>query len=567
MLLELSIRQFAIIDDIRISFQDGLTILSGETGAGKSIIINAVNLLLGSRASEKMIRTGAESAEVEALFRVEAESPVAQTMQTQGISYSDGLLIRRVVSRNNRHRVYINDRLSTMHLLKTIVQHMASISGQHAHQGLLKEEQQLMILDQSGGLVPLRKKVYASYHQLVPLIQQYHRLSAMQAKQQDHMELLHFQRQEIQTAGVSTGEDAGLEQEIARLKNAEQLYETVHGSIDDLYDASGAVVERILRVGKQLEHVSRIDSELTASSQTLSESAYRIEDVVADLRNYLGKVQMDEQRLEMAEERLDLLNKLKRKYGGSLEAVLEREADIRQELSRVEHISEEIAEIHQSLLKLQKKTAALSEQLSKKRHGAAAILAKTVEAELATLKMNQTRFQVSFEAVVSNMEPDPFLCLNDKIMTETGFESIRFLIAPNVGETLKPMADIASGGELSRIVLALKAILAKTDAVETVIFDEVDAGIGGTVAEVVGKKLAQLSRFHQVICITHLPQIARFGHHQMRITKEIIDDRTETSIHPLTHEERIQEIARMLAGENVTQKTLAHASEMMTTAT
>jgi len=567
MLLELSIRQFAIIDDIRISFQDGLTILSGETGAGKSIIINAVNLLLGSRASEKMIRTGAESAEVEALFRVEAESPVAQTMQTQGISYSDGLLIRRVVSRSNRHRVYINDRLSTMQMLKTIVQHMASISGQHAHQGLLKEEQQLMILDQSGGLVPLRKKVYASYHQLVPLIQQYHKLFAMQTKQQDHMELLHFQRQEIQTAGVSMGEDADLEQEIARLKNAEQLYETVHGSIDDLYDASGAVVERIFAVGKQLEHVSRIDSELTASSQTLSESAYRIEDVVADLRSYLGKVQMDEQRLEMAEERLDLLNKLKRKYGGSLEAVLEREADIRQELSRVEHISEEIAETHQSLLKLQKKTAALSEQLSKKRHGAAGRLAKAVEAELATLKMNQTRFQVSFEAVVSNMEPDPFLCLHDKIMTETGFESIRFLIAPNVGETLKPMADIASGGELSRIVLALKAILAKTDAVETVIFDEVDAGIGGTVAEVVGKKLAQLSRFHQVICITHLPQIARFGHHQMRITKEIIDDRTETSIHPLTHEERIQEIARMLAGENVTQKTLAHASEMMTTAT
>jgi DNA repair protein RecN (Recombination protein N) len=315
MLQELSIRQFAIIDDIRVVFEDGLTVLSGETGAGKSIIINAVNLLLGSRASEKMIRTGAETAEVEALFRVEPDSPVAQSMETHGLSVADGLLIRRVVSRSDRHRVYINGRLSTMQILKTLTRHMASISGQHAHQGLLKEDQQLLILDQIGGLLPLRKEVHEAFHSLLPSIRQYHKLIKSKGQQQERMELLRFQQQEIRAARIVVGEDAELEQEIARLKNAEALLEVIHGSIDVLYSASGAVVERIMEVGKRLAHASRIDTALEPSSEALSESAYKIEDVVASLRTYMGNIQVDPGRLEAAEERMDLLVRLKRKYG------------------------------------------------------------------------------------------------------------------------------------------------------------------------------------------------------------------------------------------------------------
>ncbi len=563
MLQELSIRQFAIIDDIRINFEDGLTIMSGETGAGKSIIINAVNLLLGSRASEKMIRTGAESAEIEALFQVQANSPVAQTMQDHGFVSTEDLLIRRIISRNSRHRVYINGRLSTMQVLKSIVQHMASISGQHAHQGLLNEDQQLLILDQSSGMMPLRAKVYQSYHQLKELIKQYHQLQSRQGRQQEHMELLRFQLREIQTAHIVENEDVELEQEIIRLKNAEQLYATVHASIGELYNESGAVVERILEVGKKLDDVSRIDAALSTSSRTLSENAIRIEDVVSDLRAYLDKIQMDDQRLDVAEERVYLLNTLKRKYGGSLTSVLEKEAAIEREISQDKHLNQDIADTYNSLVALQQKAITLSDKLSQKRQKAAEKLAREVESELATLRMKQTRFKVSLLALVNDSESESFLHNGNKVLSETGQESVQFLIAPNVGEELKPMAEIASGGELSRIVLALKAILAQTDAVETIIFDEVDAGIGGTVAEVVGKKLAQLSGHHQVICITHLPQIARFGDHQMKITKEINNNRTETVIHPLNSDERIQEIARMLAGENVTKKTLAHAAEMM----
>ena len=567
MLQELSIRQFAIIDDIRIVFEDGLTILSGETGAGKSIIINAVNLLLGSRASEKMIRTGAETAEIEALFRVETDSPVARSMETYGFSVSEGLLIRRIISRNDRHRVYINDRLSTMQVLKTLTQHIASISGQHAHQGLLREDQQLLILDQIGGLSPLRKKVQEAYNRLLSSIQSYRQLIQLKDRQQDQLELLRFQHQEIQAARISIGEDVELEQEIARLKNAEVLLEVIHSSIDSLYSASGAVVERIMEVGKRLAQASRIDAALEPPSDALSESAYKIEDVVASLRTQMEGIQVDEGRLEAAEARIDFLIKLKRKYGKTLQDVVEKKSVIEQSLTQVENLSGKISESHKALVDLQTQMGALCEALSEKRQAAARHLSRVAEMELATLKMNQTRFQVSLIPVVSNSAPDSFLLLGDRLMTEAGFETARFLIAPNIGEELKPMSEITSGGELSRIVLALKAILAQTDAVETIIFDEVDAGIGGTVAEMVGNKLATLSRFHQVICITHLPQIARFGDHQFKIAKQIMNQRTATTIHKLTHEDRVNEIARMMAGENVTAKTLAHAFEMMTSTT
>ena len=419
MLQELSIRQFAIIDDIRIFFDGGLTILSGETGAGKSIIINAVNLLLGSRASEKMIRTGADSAEVEALFQVDPESPVARSMETHGFSVSEGLLIRRIISRSDRHRVYINDRLSTMQVLKMLTQHMASISGQHAHQGLLDEDQQLLILDQIGGLLSLRREVQSAFQKLLPLIKEFHRLNDMKSRQQDQIELLHFQRQEIQAARIMPGEDADLGQEIARLKNAEVLYDVVHGSIDTLYGASGAVVERIMEVRKQLQQTARIDETLAQPAEALSENAFRIEDVVATLRDYLGRIQMDEGRLEAAEERMDVLIKLKRKYGKTLQDVMDKATTLEKELEQVENLSGKIAEIRKALNDLQDQTSALCGRLSSKRQAAAQHMARAVEAELATLKMNQTRFEVSLLPVAAGMQPDSFLMAGDRLMTET----------------------------------------------------------------------------------------------------------------------------------------------------
>ena len=504
MLKELSIRNFAIIDDLTISFSDGFTVLSGETGAGKSIVLNAVNLLLGSRASTTIIRTGAETAELEALFLILPESGVAQLMVKQGFDPGDGLLIRRIISRSDSNRVYINDRLATMQLLNTITDNLASISGQHAHQGLLKEEQQLLILDQFGGLIPLRTQVSDCYHEMLPLIDKLKELYRLNDRQTEHAELLEFQKKEIEDATLIRGEDLELEQERQRLKNSELLYQTVYDSIQELYSAQGSITERLAEVKKNLDRLSQIDTALSRKAEDLSQSAYQIEDLTDGLRNYLKTIQMDERRLETVEERLDTLQKLKRKYGGSLDAVISRYESLCQELAAVDNISEKIGATATKLDKLHNHLAVLSSQLSEKRTAAAAELCQKVMAELDSLQMSQTRFDVSLQKMPADEITSPHLKFNGNILNAVGLDRVTFLIAPNIGETLKPLASIASGGELSRVVLALKAILAETDSVETLIFDEVDAGIGGSVAEMVGQKLSELSRHHQIICITHL---------------------------------------------------------------
>jgi DNA repair protein RecN (Recombination protein N) len=563
MLQELSIKNFAIIDDLRIRFSDGLIVLSGETGSGKSIIINAVNLLLGSRASAQLIRTGAEQAELEALFQVAPNSRAARRMQQQDFDPAEGLLIRRIISRNDRHRVYINGRISTMQVLKEMTQNLASISGQHAHQGLLREDRQLLIIDQFGELLPIRRRVKAYHQQIAPLVIELESLMTLKNKQSDHMDLLQFQQKEILAAGITPGEDAKLEQEAQMLKHAETLYECVHNSLETLYDAPGAVVEKLMEVSKDISRIVSIDATLKDQATALNDAAFALEALVDDLRSYSEHIQMDEKRLETVEARLDALNKLKRKHGGSLDAVLARGEAIQTELQTVENLSDQIAGVEKALSELQEKASNACEELSAKRHTAAEQLCKKAEKELASLKMETTTFSVMFDSVAADRQANPYLVWQNRLMTESGMDRAAFMIAPNVGEALKPMADIASGGELSRIVLALKVILAGTESVETIVFDEVDAGIGGEVAAVVGKKLNQLSKTHQVICITHLPQIAKFARHHFRIDKKIRAGRTTATIEQLDSESRIQEIARMLGGEKITAKTLAHAKELV----
>ncbi|CAB1062604.1 DNA repair protein RecN [Olavius sp. associated proteobacterium Delta 1] len=563
MLKELSIRNFAIIDDLQIGFSDGLTILSGETGAGKSIILNAVNLLLGSRASADLVRTGAKAAELEALFDISPNSSVARIMSDLGYDSREGLLIRRIIARSDSNRVYVNGRLATIQILNSITENLASISGQHAHQGLLKEDEHLLILDQFGGLMSQRQNVYDQYHQLLPLIDELEKLKSIRDRQAEHLELLQFQKKEISDAGIIPGEDTVLEQERLRLKNAEILYQTVHGSIEELYGAPGSVIERLLEVKKNLERAGQIDSQLNAGAGSLEESTYHIEDLIEELRSYLRLIQIDEQRLEDVEERLDQLNKLKRKFGGSLEAVQLQLESIEQELLNVENIGEKINDVKNLIAGLRDRCNDLALKLSRNRKKAAGVLSKKIIDGLSSLKMVQTIFKVDLNAIFWNQKIDRYLKIDDHALTETGIDRVSFMIAPNLGEDLKPLASIASGGELSRIILALKAILAETDSVETVIFDEVDAGIGGGTAAVVGRKLAELAKHHQVICITHLPQIAKFGEHHFSISKHVIDGRTQTAIQPLSEDGRHKEIARMLGGEDITSTTLEHARELL----
>ena len=563
MLRELSIRNFAIIDDLQITFSEGLAILSGETGAGKSIIINAVNLLFGSRATAKLIRTGYETAELEALFQIKKQSPIAKIMEGNGYNPEEGLLIRRIISRKNRHRIYINGRLTTIGILNLITENLASISGQHAHQGLLKEEQQLAIIDQFGGLTAARENVSGCFHEIVPLIRQLNDLKHKRDRQSEHIQLLEFQQKEIRQASVTLGEDTTLEQERARLKNSEALFQAVQGGIEMLYDSQGAVIDGLLTVKKDLDEASTLDPLLAPKAERIAEAAFHLEDVADELRSYLKNIQMDESRLDTVEERLDTLVKLKRKYGGSLEAVIFRMESIGHELSEMENLSENIVATENKLFELHGKLTQLTHKLSKDRKKTAKTLAQKVEKELTSLKMPHTKFKISFRTIPADEDGDPYLTIKEQTVFETGIDQVTFLIAPNVGEPLKPLSSIVSGGELSRVVLALKAILAETEAVETIVFDEVDAGIGGSVAEVVGKKLSSLARHHQIICITHLPQIAKFGNHHFRISKRVSDGRTSTTIKRLSETERVKEIARMLGGEKITRATLNHAHEML----
>ena len=563
MLKELSIRNFAIIDDLQISFPAGFTILSGETGAGKSIILNGVNLLLGSRASNDLIRTGADAAELEALFDIGPQSSVALIMAEHGYNAEEGLLIRRIISSLEGNRVYINGRLATIQVLNAVTESLASISGQHAHQGLLKEDQHLLILDQFGRLMALREKVLNLYQEIVPLTKRLDELIQMQSRQTEKTELLEFQKNEITLADLVLNEDSELEEERLRLKNAEVLYETAHTSLDTLYSAPGSIFENLVQVRKDLDKAARIDPQLKIKSESIAEAVFQIEDGVEGLRAYLNTVQHDEKRLEEIEERLHTLNKLKRKYGGSLDAVGQTLDTIIAELAGIENLAEKITSVEKRLYDLQAALAKHAMQLSKKRKQTANDLAKKVIGELETLKMANTEFKVSLRGDAADDDTNAYLVANNQVIYETGIDRATFMIAPNVGETLKPLAGIASGGELSRVVLALKSILAVTESVETVVFDEVDAGIGGGVAEVVGRKLADLSKHHQIICITHLPQIAKFGDYHFSISKLVSKGRTRTVIKSLDPEERQAEIARMLGGEEITEATMNHARELL----
>jgi DNA repair protein RecN (Recombination protein N) len=565
MLEELIIRNFAIIDDLQIRFGPGLTILSGETGAGKSIVIQAVNLLLGGRADAKTIRTGAEFAEVQALFSVCPGGGAAEAMSANDLDPAEGLLIRRVVASRGPNRIYINGQLVTMAMLSAITADMASISGQHAHQKLLDDAHHLLILDQYGGSLSLCDEVAQCLSRIEPALERLCRLRDLQAGRSREMDLLAFERDEIETAALAHDEDERLESEHRLLQNAQLRYQSTQECIERLYSMQGAVVDLLAQAQDLLTSAAGIDPALKLQAGRIEQANLEIADVVQELQSYLGGIDLDGQQLDAVEARLDLITKLKRKYGGTIEAIMAHHAAAKVALDEVENSTEQISALQQQLEGEHQQLSELCHRLSNRRKVAAEDLARKVEGALAALRIPEARFEVRIKPRPVPDDTAPYLIVDGARADASGIDTAHFFIAPNTGEALKPLSTIASGGELSRMVLALKSILAGNDALETLVFDEVDAGIGGETADVVGRKLAQLARTHQVICITHLPQIARFGDDHMRVTKSIHKGRTVTTIERLRKKERVAELARMLGGEQVTAKTLAHADEMLNT--
>lgn len=548
MLAELTVRNFAIIDELSVSFRPGLTIVTGETGAGKSILVNAINLLLGSRGSADLIRVGSQEATVTALFLRGKED--------------EEFLVQRTLSVSGRNRVHVNGELTRVVALTDLCRGLVSISGQHEHQLFLDPQVQLHILDRYGDLEEMRQTYGATFARLRETGAALERLRRQLRERWERAELSRFQVEEIGRAKIEPDEELKLAAEREILRHAERLHQGAVSAYDLLYGESGAVVERLGQCEKILADLGRLDPSLQSPMSTLEDLRLRLEDVALALREYYQRMEANPARLQWVEERLDLLHRLMRKYGGTTRAVLAEEEKLRRELEAVEDSEAAIAARERELEDLRRQAASEARDLSTHRRETAERLARAMQDRLAALDMPYSRFTVPFDTERQGTQGQA-VQVGECLLDENGMDRVTFLFSANPGEEPRPMAKIASGGELSRIVLALKELQAKERAEETLIFDEVDAGIGGRTADMVGQRLKALARRHQVLCITHLPQIACYGEHHFAVRKSTRHGRTTTTLEGLAGETRLEEIARMLGGVNVSTKTRAHAREML----
>jgi len=561
MLLELHIEHLAIIDRLHITFRKGLNILTGETGAGKSIIINALNLILGDKISDEMIRSREEEGLVETLFDASGNPKVRQWLQEQGIDSDDTILIRRILSRKERSRIYINDQLATRQTATRIGEELLNIYGQHQHQILRRVENHMDILDEFAGLLPARCGFEQSYHDFNRLTQRLIELRAEQERGVQERELWAFQVQEIDAARLRTQEEEELRVEHRLLQNAQKLMELTEGCEQALYSNGDSIVDRLGKVEKDLEILGKLNPALSSVRDAVSSALLNLEEASGELKRYLGKITMDPYRLEDVELRLDEIQRLKRKYNANaVEDIITYREQIEQRLQANADQYEEIAKLEKKKGEAEVALRALADELSQGRIEAAQRLKQEIEKELATLGMNRTTFEVHVTEVPSTGDA---VASHGAVIGPRGNEELEFLISPNLGEDPRPLSRIASGGELSRIMLAIKKILTTKEEDQTLVFDEVDAGIGGHAAEVVGRKLRELARLHQILCVTHLPQIASFGHAHFRVTKTEVRERTVTSVERIEGDQVVEEIARMLGGNKITPTTLAHAQEMV----
>jgi len=566
MLTELNIKNFAIIERLQVEFGPGLNALTGETGAGKSILVDAISLILGGKASAEMIRTGAEEASVEALFDF-AEEEAAQILSRFALKENEGLLIRRLINRSGKSRAYLNGSAITLNMLADLSVEIVNIYGQHEHQHFLEPKRQIEILDSAGDLLPMLRSYQEIYGEWLRSSSDLEELNRLQKQRSDRLELLTFQSREIANAQLKEhrpgepNEEEALSAERARLVHAEKLFEIAHQGFEALYGEAGSVIERLKSTRHRLRDGEKIDPSLSYLIQTLEAAIVQAEDTASSLRSYRDKIHFDPKRLEVVESRLDEIRKLKRKYGASLEDVLSYKKKIDEERKTLEELDEKIPEFQRRVDDFYHRAQHLAQELSRRRQKAARALGAKVEGELSTLGMKKACFQIQVETGSPSQEGRA-----EPILEEKGLDRVEFFLSPNPGEDLKPLAKIASGGELSRIMLALKRIFTKERGVRILIFDEVDAGIGGAVAEVVGRKLKEISREYQVFCITHLAQIASFADAHYKVTKRIQGERTRVEVERLDEEGRIQELARMLGGVKITGKTLEHASEMLKSA-
>ncbi|MFO7570345.1 MAG: DNA repair protein RecN [Smithellaceae bacterium] len=554
MLHDLSIKNFAIIDELSVSFDEGLNVISGETGAGKSILIGAVSLLLGDRAAADMIRSQEDTATVEARFDISHNGRIRETLERMGFVPDDDLIIRRVISRSGKNKATINGQMATLANLALVSESLINICGQHEHQMIMAAENHIDVLDEFGGSLDARRAYQAGYDRYRCIVEQIEKLEDTRQRRAEKLDLINFQLKEMKDIHPLAGEDALLADEKKVLLNVQKLAVWAERAYDLLYAQSRSVTEQLKEALFQIREIQKIDPGLSLSVPEVEGSAIVLQEAALTLRDYGQRLVFDPERLARVDERLEALNRLKRKHGGSLASVLAAMQAMEEDLLQISGVEEELAALASEKNIAADALSKLALTLSQIRGQAAKRLEEAVDGELHALNMPHASFVARFLS----------RCGGDvEAYGPKGGDDIEFYLAANAGEEPKPLNRIASGGELSRIVLALKNVLSRTGSVATVVFDEVDSGIGGATAEIVGRKLKEISANHQVICITHLPQIACFGGFHLRVTKQVTHGRTSTVVESLDEARRIEEISRMLGGVDLTQTARDHAREML----
>ena len=551
MLQELSIKDFAIIDEIQISFQPKMTVLTGETGAGKSIIIDALGLLAGGRGSTEFIRKGEKKAVIQGLFTLPREANTYNILEEYGIDSEDGqIILQRDLYRGGRNICRINGMMVNLATLRKVGETLIDIHGQNEHQELMKPENHIDLLDEYD------KKTSQLRNQYQVVYQNYRKLKlSMEKKEADEkawaqrLDILNFQVKEIEEAGLKINEEDELVEEKNKLDNFQAIHDALELSYQILSGEKIDVVGNLGNAMNELSDVSDLSENLQEINTKISDAFYSLEDAARDISDELDSMEWNGERLNEIEERLELIHQLKRKYGDTIEDILHYHSRIEKELREMENAEQNSEKQERQLSEALEKVKELAIKLSKQRKKSAKKLEKMIHEQLSALYMDKAVFEVKF--------------LNNSKLYSKGIDKVEFYIQTNPGEEMGPLAKIASGGELSRIMLALKTIFSQKMGVTSIIFDEVDTGVSGRVAQAIAEKISQISNNSQVLCITHLPQVAAIADNHYYISKSVNDGRTETSLKELDEKQKIREIARMLSGSEITELTLKHAEELI----
>ena len=555
MLRELTIKNVAVIDTLTVPFVAGLNVLTGETGAGKSILIDSLQLVLGARSSEDLLRSAAEEAVVEAAFDLPADPAGRAVLEAEGITVEPGefLVLRRHLFRDGKSKAYVAGRLTSAATLRTLAESLVDIHGQHPGQPLLDPRRHREYVDAYAGVLGEAGAYREQFGQWKGLQRERDALVAAERERERRTELLEFQRRELEGAHLEPGEEEALTAERAVLANHERLFSTVEQAYVELEESDGAALTRLGALATRLRAATDIDARLKEVLEGLETAIVHLGEAARGLRDYRGHTEFDPQRLETIEARLHEIGKLKRKYNGGVDDLLAQLAGVCRDLESLGQSEVRLQEVERVLQVAAGDLLRRAERLSAARQRAAQALQKAVLAELVELGMGKAAFEVRVTGSPAE----------EAALGPHGMDAIEFLISPNPGESVKPLHKIASGGELSRVMLAIRTILAAADQTPTVVFDEVDAGIGGSMGGVVGRKLCAVSKRHQVLCVTHLPQLACFGDQHLVVHKRSLGDHTETRVRVLGTDERAREVARMLGGPSRSGTALDHANELL----